>query len=267
MMPSAPRSSSRSCAAVVDRPGVHLQAGGVGAAQEPRVASPDRHLRAPGEPGGLPGGRAPETAAAAIPAGEVAMHTGRSSIRRTAASRAPENEAMQTRSNAPARPQHLGQRRDAPAVLDVDVEARIGPGAEQVGQQRDRLGAADPGRRPPPGRAARQMRPGCVGDPVQRLVVEGQQDTVGGGVDVGLQVGVAEADGVLKGPPGVLRVMARPAAVREGQRPRMSRNPCAQARPAAASAGPPTPGGGTSASAIAAAAATFSEPTRPACGM
>jgi len=46
--------------------------------------------------------------------------------------------------------------------------------------------------------------------------VEGQQDAVGGGPGVSFQVGVAEADGVLEGSPGILRVMRRPAPVREG---------------------------------------------------
>src|SRR5208283_3021939 len=53
------------------------------------------------------------------------------------------------------------------------------------------------------------------GDPVQGAVVEGEEDAVRGGPGVGFEVGVAEADGVLEGGPGILRLMRRAAPVRE----------------------------------------------------
>ena len=58
-----------------------------------------------------------------------------------------------------------------------------------------------------------------VGHPVEGLVVEGEQDTVGGGADVGLEVAVAQADGVLEGREGVLRTLAGPTTVGERDRP------------------------------------------------
>ena len=51
---------------------------------------------------------------------------------------------------------------------------------------------------------SRASSPCGVGDPVERLVVEGEQHAVTGGVDVGLEVAVAERDGV---PEGVQRVL------------------------------------------------------------
>ena len=64
---------------------------------------------------------------------------------------------------------------------------------------------------------------GGVGDPVQDLVVEGQQDPVGGEVHVGLEVAVAQLDGVLEGRQGVLQPLdlgvVGPAAVGEGDDP------------------------------------------------
>ena len=79
----------------------------------------------------------------------------------------------------------------------------------------------------PPIRAAATSRCGSCGDPpwppgdpVQASCRGTRQHPVGGRPDVRLQVGVAEADGVLEGAPGVLRAVRRPAAVREGQRAR-----------------------------------------------
>ena len=62
---------------------------------------------------------------------------------------------------------------------------------------------------------------GAVGDPVQHVVVEGEQDTVAGDVDVGLEVGVAETHGVTEGRHRVLQALdlgvVGTAAVGEGQ--------------------------------------------------
>ncbi len=104
-------------------------------------------------------------------------------------------------------------------VLDVDVDARAGPGAEDVGQERDGLGAADAG----PGHLGVGEPgdlPGPVGHPAQGPVVEGDQDAVGGGVHVGLQIPVAEVDRPLEGRQGVLRkaLGAAPVGERDGTR-------------------------------------------------
>ena len=90
-------------------------------------------------------------------------------------------------------PHRLDQRADGAGVLDVDVDPDVGPGAQDVLEQRDRLPAADPGG--PDGRPGQLDDPaGPVGDPVEGRVVEGEQDAVGGGVHVGLQVAEAEVD-------------------------------------------------------------------------
>ncbi len=60
-----------------------------------------------------------------------------------------------------------------------------------------------------------------VGHAVERVVVEGHEHAVGGGVRVGLQMGVTERDRPLEGGGGVLRAFRRSAAVGEGQRPWM----------------------------------------------
>ncbi len=223
-----------------------------------------------------------------MPGGAVAMQTGRAAACparawRVAPSRRPENEVTQTRSQVPVRRDHLGQRPDDRGVLHVDVEPHVGPGAEQVGQQRDRLGAADPG----PGHLLPGQLgdpPGGVGHPVQGLVVERHHLAVGGGVRVGLQVGVAQLDRVLEREPGVLREVGGPAAVRERDRARMIKEsrrhgtsmPGQSSRsgpvsgPASGVSRAPGPAHSrrrASASAMAAATATFSDPTLPACGM
>ena len=73
------------------------------------------------------------------------MHTGRSSARRVAISRRGENEVMQTRSQAAVRRSTAASGPHRGPVLDIDVEAHVRPGAEQVLQQRDRFRPADPG--------------------------------------------------------------------------------------------------------------------------
>ena len=187
------------------------------------------------------------------------------------ASRRAENEVTQTRSQAAVRLSTLGQRPHRGLILHVDVEPGSGPRAEQVLQQRDRLGAADPrGADLAVGQVGDP--PGPVGDPVERPVVERHQDAVRGRVHVGLQVGVAEPDRVLEGGPGVLRVVGGAAAVREREGARQVE----EVTHSTQYADPGRCGAGqarchsrrrASARAIAAAAATFSEPTRPSCGM
>ncbi|PSK98003.1 hypothetical protein CLV63_10651 [Murinocardiopsis flavida] len=101
------------------------------------------------------------------------------------------------------------QRADRAVGLEVDVEPRLGPGAEQVLKDGDGFAAADPG--------ASDLGVGQVGDgagavggAVERGVVEREEDTVGGGVHVGLQVAVPEADRVPERGRGVLQFGAHP---------------------------------------------------------
>ena len=114
----------------------------------------------------------------------------------------------------------VGQQVDRRRRLGVDVEPGLG---ERRRTARRAVGIGST----PPIRAVgdlgvRQLGDGAdaVGDPVQPRVVEGQQHPVGGGVDVGLQVAVAERDRLGEGVPGVLPVqvgrVGGAAAVGEG---------------------------------------------------
>ncbi len=120
----------------------------------------------------------------------------------------------------PGAAQHLGQQRDARLVLEVDVEARVRPGAEQVLDQRYRLRARHP-QRADLAVGPRADRPRPVGHPIEGAVVERHELPVRGRAGVGLQVGVAELDGVLERRPGVLRRVRRAATVRERVRARV----------------------------------------------
>ncbi len=123
---------------------------------------------------------------------------------------------MHTRSTAPWRRRAAAARAStAGVVLGIDVDAHLGPPLEQVVETGDGLGAVHPGLgHLGPGQVADQA--GAVGDPVQALVVEGAQDTVGGDVHVGLHVAVAERHRALEGGHGVLRPVAGAPAVGEG---------------------------------------------------
>ena len=80
----------------------------------------------------------------------------------------------------------VGQQPHRPVVLDVDVEARRTELLEQVDQPGDRVQPADPDvLQPGPGVLADQARP--VGDPVEAVVMEGDQLIVRGGPHVGLE--------------------------------------------------------------------------------
>ena len=97
------------------------------------------------------------------------------------------------------------EQRDRGRRLGVDVEPGLGKGHEEFAERRDGVDAVDPclgdG-------GVRQLgdRALPVGDPVQHPIVEGQQHAVGGGVHVGLQISVAEADGLGERVQGVLAV-------------------------------------------------------------
>ena len=104
--------------------------------------------------------------------------------------------------------------------LEVDVEPGVGEGVEQLGQRRHCLGAADQGARDL-GVAELGDRAAQVGDPVEHGVVEGEQHTVAGGVDVRLEVAITQGDRVPERRHGVLEArdvgVMGAAAVRKGQ--------------------------------------------------
>ena len=127
-----------------------------------------------------------------VPIGPSDVHTPGSERVRTRSSRSSLNAPMHTRSTASHFCEHLDQRLDRAVVLRVDVDAHVGPGAEQVLEQRDRLAAVDLAPRARPTTAARRSTPVAVGDPVEHVVVEREQHAVGGHVHVGLDVAVAE---------------------------------------------------------------------------
>ena len=123
-----------------------------------------------------------------------------------------------------ASPMASASRSTAASALASTLNRARGERLEQLGEGRDRVPPADPDlgqlERGPLGDG-----PGTVRHPVQQRVVERQQIAVGGGVDVGLEVAVAERDG---GAEGVQRVLAAevrcvrsPAAVGEGEERRV----------------------------------------------
>src|SRR5690606_38196218 len=116
--------------------------------------------------------------------------------------------------------QQLEQRQQGGLRLHIDVPAHLGEGLQQLLEERHRLGARHPRLcHVPPGQVGDAAR--AVGHPVQRLVVEGDQPPVAGGVHIGLDVPVARRHGPAELPHGVLQAVRRPAAVGEGDRGRM----------------------------------------------
>ena len=191
-----------------------------GTARRPAPATElQRHLGAPGLDAHQPGrtrrvGRQPQRGHPAR--AQRGADRGPNS-RRAAAIRASENDARQIRSATVEPADRADQRRQDPGRLDVEVEPDVRPGAQQVLQPHDRLPAADarPGQLRP---GQRLDPPGAVGHPLQRRVVEGDEDAVGGHPDVGLQVAVAQRHAGLEGRHGVLQVLDRAAAVGHRQR-------------------------------------------------
>ena len=113
----------------------------------------------------------------------------------------------------------IHQRPHSRVVFGVDVDPDVGPQAQQVFQQRDGFGPVDTGvAHLGPGEIADDAVP--VGHPVEGVIMHDHQDTVGGGVDIGLDVAVAEVDGRLEGRHRVLSRAAIPtrALMGEGQR-------------------------------------------------
>ena len=132
-----------------------------------------------------------------------------------------ENEPTQTWSCRPALLDEAPQRLGRAGGLEVDVEVDVGPRVEHLGEQRHVAAVADLGVRH---LGPRQVAdpPVRVADPVEDGVVERDQLPVPRDVDVGLEVGVAQADGVAECGHGVLEpqvgCVERPAPVGQGHR-------------------------------------------------
>ena len=124
------------------------------------------------------------------------------------------NDPIHTRSTEPVRRRTSISGSTDASRLGVDVDPTSGQVLEELLEQRDRLGARHP-RLATSFQVSSLMSAGAVGDPIESVVVEGDQHAVGGDVDVGLEVAVAEVDGVLECGERVLGCVARPAAVGE----------------------------------------------------
>ena len=231
---------------LVHRPGVHRPAQRVGPAQERgawpsgpgsgRTARPGRRPGPHGRRGRPPRrrsrrGRRPCRPAGPAPAGRRAAAGRRTSRRRPG-----------------PRPRSGAARRPAARPRRVSLTSMLNRTSGQLPSRSSSSGigspAVDPGRGDVPvGQPGDPAR--TAGDPVQGLVVEGQQHPVGGGAGVGLQVARSRA-----------RPRARrPARSSPAMRPRRpgGRTPAARASPGtaaghgadlAAGSCRPTPGGG-----------------------
>ncbi len=114
-----------------------------------------------------------------------------------------------------------GEGRHGRVGLCVDVDLDLGPGREQLVEERNRFSTTDAC-----GRHVDVVHlgddAGEIGRPVECGVVEREQFAVAGGVDVGLEVAVAECDSSLKRHQRVLQAKAvageRAPSVSEGDR-------------------------------------------------
>src|SRR5690606_25702938 len=103
-------------------------------------------------------------------------------------------------------------------LLEVDVEPELRVVRERLVEPDRPL----PGAVPEPGRLGPgelRERAAAVGRAVEGGVVEEDDDAVGGAVDIGLEVAVPEAGGVLERRPGVLGDLGPSPAVGERDRP------------------------------------------------
>ena len=107
-----------------------------------------------------------------------------------------------------------------PVVLGVDVDSGLRELLEELRQQRDGF---------PPGYSrTRNLAPRKVGnlartvsDPVKSVVVEGENHSIQGGMNVRLQIPVPKVYGVSEGGQTVLGVFLGSAPMGEGQGPRV----------------------------------------------
>ena len=151
-----------------------------------------------------------------MPIGPSDVHTPGSKAR-TCSSRSSLNAPTHTRSTASHFFSTATSGSTAPSCFGSMLTRHVRPSAQQVLEQRNRLTTVDLGG---PYDGPRQIldHPVAVGDPIEHVVVEGEQHAVGGDVDVGLDVAVAERDRVLERRHRVLGDLARSASVRERDR-------------------------------------------------
>ena len=132
----------------------------------------------------------------ATSAGEAEVATRPPVARRKASRRRCEKEPTQTRSWLPVRSTQLGQGPRPPtADLMSMLKRHVGERLEQLGHRGYGVLPGDAGGRTSSAVSRRELAL-AVGDPVERLVVEGQQHAVAGRVHVGLEVVVAQRDRV-----------------------------------------------------------------------
>ena len=217
MIPSTPRSSSR-----------FISAGSLTVqtctCRPRRCAAATTGRRPPGSAAARAApGRSRRPSGAAHPAAARAPHAAerRAQPRAEPGPDAAGPAAVRTSRCRSGRPRRSGgpppPRVDRGRRLDVDVDAQVRVGAEQLVQPRHRLPAADPGLgdldpRQRPDRAA------AVGGAAKARVVEQHGDPVRGRTDVGLQVAEAQRDDAVDRGEGVLQ-LGRGAAMRERDRP------------------------------------------------
>ena len=158
-------------------------------------------------------------------------------VRGTRAMRSSEKDPMQTRSSEPVRRMASASGSTASSLFGSMLTRTSGQVPRMSVEQRDGLATVDP-------RllhlGPRQLADGAraVGDAVEPVVVERDEDAVGRGVHVGLEVSVPEVDGVLERGERVLRGLRRAAPVRERDGPRVvEERERAHGAPTVASAG------------------------------
>ena len=110
----------------------------------------------------------------------------------TSAAAARRRSPTSTRSHASVSLDEVDERLDGTVGLEVDVEAGFGQSVEEFGQRRDVVLARDASRRRPRRRTSSRDGADAVGDPVEAIVVKGEQHAVTRGVDVSLEVDVAQ---------------------------------------------------------------------------
>lgn len=210
--------------ALIDRPHVDGEVATVGVAHEPfgyqgAALVPGRHLEAGLSERGArhPDGRCQESGGLAGP--HRRAEPGPEHLSTTRLAGIAERADADTIEGA-ALLDDPDERLDRGVGLRIDVDTQVGPGAEQLSQQRNRLAAVDSSSSDL-GVVEVRNGAGAVGDTVELGVVEGQQHAVGRRVDIGLNVAVAQVDRVRESGQGVLGGLAGAAAMGERDWPIM----------------------------------------------
>ena len=101
--------------------------------------------------------------------------------------------------------------------LGIDVDPGLREALQHLVEPQDRIRAGD-ARFGDLGPREVDDPSGAVGHAVELVVVERDQDAIGGGVNVGLEIAIPNLDGVPKRPFGVFRMSARTTAMGEADR-------------------------------------------------